>query len=228
MPQSMDQLESLVVGGLYVVGSWLLVRAMRISNNGVIKRSDEAKPLYKYFDHTILKADTTVQALNGVIEEAKLFRFQSICVNSCHAKYVKEKLLGYDDIRICCVVGFPLGAMETSCKVNEAIRCIKDGATEIDMVMNIGYYKSGNNYRKLFINDLKAVIDACHQHNVICKVILETCLLSLDEVRDASILALETGAGTNNSLPLMCYTLSLIHIRFYQDKHWLLNERRHC
>ena len=207
-------MDSLLATGLYAVASWLLAHALRTnthtrhSNSKLLEQftvcwwSNRERAIEnttspnKYFDHTILKADATVQALDAVIDEAKRFRFQSVCVNSCHASYVKEKLRGYDDIRVCCVVGFPLGAMDTTSKVNEARKCIHDGASEIDMVMNVGYFKSGDNYRELFVNDLKEVIDVCHQHNIICKVILETCLLSLQEVRGASILALEAGAGT--------------------------------
>lgn len=149
----------------------------------------------KYFDHTILKADASQADVENVCIEAIKYNFKSVCVNSCNTKYVA----GYvkeSGIDVCIVVGFPLGTMSTDAKKFEAAYAIEDGATEIDMVINVGALKDEDyDYVK---KDIAELVDVC-AHNttgekVLLKVIIETCLLSKEEIVKACKLAVEAGA----------------------------------
>lgn len=144
----------------------------------------------KFFDHTILKADATVDDVQRICREALEYGFASVCVNSCHAKLAADMLRG-SGIKICCVVGFPLGAMSTKAKVFEAVAALEDGAEEIDMVINVGYLKSKayDRVRK----DIAAVARAVKDKGIL-KVIIETCLLEEAEKIKACELAVSAGA----------------------------------
>lgn len=131
----------------------------------------------KYIDHTILKPETTSDVLRRFYDEAKEYGFASVCVNPANVKFVAEQLRG-TDVKTCCVVGFPLGANTTLVKTIETVEAIKNGAQEIDMVINIGALKD-KNYDLLY-EDIKAVVDAAYP-NAIVKVIIETCLLTDEE-----------------------------------------------
>ena len=133
--------------------------------------------LNKYIDHTLLKPDATTEQIKKICDEAKKYDFASVCVNSCHAELVARELKD-SGVSTCCVVGFPLGAMLTGAKAYEARLAIEKGASEIDMVINIGAAKEGN--WKLVEDDIKAVVDACHP-KALLKVIIETCLLTDEE-----------------------------------------------
>ena len=133
--------------------------------------------LNKYIDHTLLKPDATTEQIKKICDEAKKYDFASVCVNSCHAELVARELKD-SGVSTCCVVGFPLGAMLTEAKAYEARLAIEKGASEIDMVINIGAAKEGN--WKLVEDDIKAVVDACHP-KALLKVIVETCLLTDEE-----------------------------------------------
>lgn len=133
--------------------------------------------LNKYIDHTLLKPDATTEQIKKICDEAKKYDFASVCVNSCHAELVARELKD-SGVSTCCVVGFPLGAMLTEAKAYEARLAIEKGASEIDMVINIGAAKEGN--WKLVEDDIKAVVDACHP-KALLKVIIETCLLTDEE-----------------------------------------------
>lgn len=143
----------------------------------------------KLIDHTLLKADATKEAITKLCDEAKEYDFASVCVNSGWVSYCKEQLKG-SDVNVCSVVGFPLGAMCTKAKAFETACVIEDGGDEIDMVMNIGALKDGND--ELVLNDIKAVVEAAKGHCV--KVILETCLLSEEEIKKACKLCVEAKA----------------------------------
>ena len=143
----------------------------------------------KLFDHTILKADATREDVKRVCDEAMAYSFCSVCVNSCHVKYVAELLHG-SDVKICTVVGFPLGAMSTKAKALETKIAVIDGADEIDMVINIGALKDGD--YKTVEEDIKAVKEACDK--AILKVIIETCLLTDEEKVKACEIAKAAGA----------------------------------
>lgn len=131
-----------------------------------------------YIDHTLLKANATKEAILATCEEAKAYHTASVCVNGCWAKTVHEALAG-TGVKTCCVVGFPLGAMSTAAKAFETAEAVKDGAEEIDMVINIGYLKGGMTQEAQ--DDIAAVVKAAHAGGAIVKVIIETCLLTDEE-----------------------------------------------
>lgn len=141
-------------------------------------------------DHTYLKPEATKEVIKRICDEAKEYKFKSVCVNSCFTKYVSEQLKG-TEVDVCTVVGFPLGAMETESKAFETKRAIELGANEIDMVINIGALKDKE--YDLVLNDIKAVVDAS-KGKALVKVILENCLLSKDEIEKACKLCKEAGA----------------------------------
>ena len=143
----------------------------------------------KLFDHTILKADATKEAVSKICEEAKEYGFMSVCVNSYYTAFVAEQLKG-SNIKVCTVVGFPLGQMSTKAKAAETQLAVMDGADEIDMVINVGALKD-KEYDVVY-DDIKAVKKACGQ--ALLKVIIETCLLTDDEKVKACELAKEAGA----------------------------------
>ena len=146
--------------------------------------------LNKYIDHTLLKADATTEQIKKLCAEARQYDFASVCVNSCHVPLAKAELDG-TDVKVCCVVGFPLGACFTEAKACEAAISVERGAEEVDMVINIGAAKDGNwNFVE---QDIKAVVEACHP-KAILKVIIETCLLTDEEKRLACICAKRAGA----------------------------------
>lgn len=146
--------------------------------------------LNKYIDHTLLKADANETQITKLCDEAKKYDFMSVCVNTCYVPLC-AKLLKGTNVKVCCVVGFPLGAMETSSKAYEAKRAIEDGAKEVDMVINVGKVKSGDfDYVK---NDIKAIVDTC-KGKALTKVIIETCLLTDDEKAKVCTIAKDVGA----------------------------------
>lgn len=141
----------------------------------------------KIIDHTILKPDATREEVQRVCDEAKQYRFASVCVNSCYTRLVHEALKG-TEVKTCTVVGFPLGA--TSVKPLEASRAVFDGADEIDMVISIGALKQ-KDYQTVRL-DIESVVEA--SEHALVKVILETCLLTDDEKKQACELAVLAGA----------------------------------
>ena len=149
----------------------------------------------KYFDHTILKADASEEEVNGICREAIQYGFASVCVNSCRTKQV-SCLLADTDIDVCTVIGFPLGAMSTMAKKLETLTAIEDGATEIDMVINVGAVKDAD--WDLVKKDIEEVQEVCAGNtmgrDVILKVIIETCLLTEEEKIKACEMAVEAGA----------------------------------
>ena len=130
----------------------------------------------KLFDHTILKPEATTADVLKICAEAKEYGFASVCVNSAYTPLVKENLEG-TDVRVCTVVGFPLGQMSTEVKALEAAYSIRNGADEIDMVINVGALKE-KDYEKVFA-DIVTVRAVCKDR--ILKVIIETCLLTDEE-----------------------------------------------
>ena len=142
-----------------------------------------------YIDHTLLAADAKKDDIVRICAEAKEHHFASVCVNSCWVSLAASLLKG-TGVHVCTVVGFPLGAMEASSKAGEAADAVRNGADEIDMVINIGFLKSG--MKDEVLEDMKAVRAACS--GSILKVIIETCLLTDDEKREACILAEKAGA----------------------------------
>lgn len=144
----------------------------------------------KLFDHTILKAEATTAQVKKICEEAREHQFASVCVNSCYTSYVAEQLKG-SGVKTCTVVGFPLGQMSTKAKAAETAIAVEDGAEEIDMVINIGALKEGNN--ALVSEDIRQVKEACKEYADL-KVIIEACLLTKEEKIRACKLSKEAGA----------------------------------
>jgi deoxyribose-phosphate aldolase len=136
-----------------------------------------ASELARYIDHTLLKPEATEEQVNKLCEEAALHHFYSVCVNSSWAEHCARRL-GGTGVKVCAVVGFPLGAMDSRAKAFEARTAIANGASEIDMVMNVGAMKAKN--LKLVREDMLAVRRACRT-GIVLKVILETCMLTDEE-----------------------------------------------
>ena len=141
-------------------------------------------------DHTLLKQDATREELTRLCEEAKKYHFATVCVNSSNIPLVAAELKG-SDVKPIAVVGFPLGASTTNAKVYEAVEAVRNGAQEIDMVINIGALKSKN--YGLVIDDIRSVVQAVKPHKV--KVILETAMLSQEEKIAGCVLSKAAGAA---------------------------------
>jgi deoxyribose-phosphate aldolase len=169
--------------------------------------------LARYIDHTLLKADSTEEQIRKLCAEALEYNFRSVCVNPTWVSLAADLLRG-SDVLTCTVVGFPLGANEPEIKAMEARRAIRNGAREIDMVINVGALKSGND--ALVLRDIRTVVEDCVDGNAVCKVILETALLTDAEKQHASELArtarahfvktstgFSTGGATVNDVALM-------------------------
>ena len=148
------------------------------------------KDIAGYIDHTILKPEAGEELVKRYCAEARRYGFCSVCVNSCHTALVHRELMG-SGVKTCTVVGFPLGAMSEAAKAFEAKQAVADGADEIDMVINIGALKDGDDERVL--SDIRAVVEASAP--AIVKVIIETCLLSREEKIRACRLSVEAGAA---------------------------------
>ncbi|MBR6098295.1 deoxyribose-phosphate aldolase [bacterium] len=146
--------------------------------------------LNKYVEHTLLKQDATTEELNKIYNEAKQYNFRGVCVNPCYVKSAKEALKD-TDVKVVTVIGFPLGANKTEVKAFEASVAKADGADEIDMVINVTGIKDKN--WDFVREDIKAVKIACGETTL--KVIIETDLLTKEEIKKACELAIEAGAN---------------------------------
>lgn len=145
----------------------------------------------KYFDHTLLKPEATLSQIEELCRQALEYDFYSVCVNSCNVKAASE-FLKDSHVAVCTVIGFPLGACTTASKVFETEDAIRSGATEVDMVINVGRLKDRDyDYVK---EDIAAVAKAAHARSVLLKVIIETCLLTDEEIVQACKLAQAAGA----------------------------------
>lgn len=142
-------------------------------------------------DHTLLKPDATTDQIAQLCYEARKYKFASVCVNPTHVQLCAELLEG-TEVKVCTVIGFPLGASAPEVKAFEAQTAIQDGATEIDMVLNIGALKAGD--LTLAARDIHEVVRVGHQAGAIVKVIIETALLNEEEKVTACLLAKEAGA----------------------------------
>ena len=145
--------------------------------------------LNKYIDHTVLKADTPKAKVQQIIDEAIQYDFMSVCINPTWVSFAAEKLAA-TDVKVCTVIGFPLGANTSTVKAFEAAEAIKNGADEVDMVINIGAAKAGD--WDLVESDIEAVVDA--SKDVTTKVIIETSLLTDEEKVKACQAAVRAGA----------------------------------
>lgn len=148
---------------------------------------DELAP---YVDHTGLKPDLITDDIEGLCNEAIKYSFASVCVNPCHVSTAKE-FLKDSNVKVCTVIGFPLGATTTEVKVFESSQAIKNGAAEIDMVLNIGALKEEK--YDYVVKDIKAVCESC-EGKALVKVIIETCLLNKNQIIKACELAVSANA----------------------------------
>lgn len=153
--------------------------------------SEAARQVARYIDHTVLKPDATRDEILKICEEGARFGFASVCINPIWVREAACALRG-SGVKVCTVIGFPLGANTPDTKSFEARRAIFDGASELDMVINIGALKSGDN--DLVLRDIAGVVGVAHEVGYICKVILETALLTDDEKIRACMLSKEAGA----------------------------------
>ena len=143
----------------------------------------------KYIDHTLLKPEATREQILKLCEEAKTYNFASVCVNPCWVSFCKEQLKN-TDVKVCTVIGFPLGANTSQVKAFETQQAVNNGADEIDMVMNIGMFKS--NQFEYVENDIRRIVNIAGGKTV--KVILETCLLSDEDIIKACKICVAAGA----------------------------------
>ena len=163
--------------------------ADRVAFHGVA--SEVPLDVAKYIDHTLLKPEATAEEIDQLADEAQEFGFASVCVNPTWVKRSAERLRG-SDVKTCAVIGFPLGANTPEIKAMETRRALRDGAREVDMVINVGALKSGD--YDLVRQDIEKVVDAAHEGGAIVKVILETSKLSDEEKVIASAIAKEAKA----------------------------------
>lgn len=153
--------------------------------------SEAAREVARYIDHTLLKPDATRDEILKICEEGVRFGFASVCINPTWVREAACALRG-SGVKVCTVIGFPLGANAPDTKAYEARRAIFDGASELDMVINVGALKSGDH--DMVSRDIKGVVDITHEFGYICKVIIETAILTEDEKVSACLIAKEAGA----------------------------------
>jgi deoxyribose-phosphate aldolase len=158
--------------------------ADRVSFHG--EAAEVPLDMARFIDHTLLKPEATASDIDQLCREAARYHFASVCINPTWVKRAAENLRG-TGVPVCSVIGFPLGATTSEVKAMEARRALRDGAREVDMVLNIGALKSGDH--QLVLKDIEKVVDAAHEAGALCKVILETALLTDEEKVIASSLA---------------------------------------
>ncbi len=161
--------------------------------------------LNTYIDHTLLKPDAVEADIIALCTEAKEYQFASVCVNPVNVPLVKKELNG-TAVKTCSVIGFPFGTQSTSIKLAETEDALKNGAEEIDMVINVGKLKEGNSV--YLENEIRQLADVCHKNNAILKVIVETCYLeekdiamicSAIETAEADFIKTSTGYGSRGA-----------------------------
>src|ERR671910_398875 len=157
----------------------------------VLGETASARDWASLIDHTLLKPEATDEDIKRLCEEASRYRFASVCVNPTWVRVAACNLRG-SGVPVCTVIGFPLGATLADVKAYEARRSIMDGAQEVDMVINVGALKSGDDC--LVEHDIRSVAQVAHEYDAICKVIIETALLTDDEKVRACLAAKKAGA----------------------------------
>ncbi|HKR00126.1 MAG TPA: deoxyribose-phosphate aldolase [Pyrinomonadaceae bacterium] len=157
----------------------------------VLGQTGSARDWASLIDHTLLKPEATEDDIKRLCEEAAQFRFASVCINPAWVRAAACHLRG-TSVPVCTVIGFPLGATLADVKAYEARRAIFDGAREVDMVINIGALKSGDDCA--VEHDIRSVVEVAHEYDVVCKVIIETALLTDEEKVRASLAAKRAGA----------------------------------
>jgi deoxyribose-phosphate aldolase len=183
--------ETNVVTQPKAVNNIVNVGASRIAAGMGVGNELRDKNVAGMIDHTLLKQDATPEQIKTLCKEAKDYSFASVCINPCYVSLCRELLRG-TDVKVCTVIGFPLGATTTEVKKYETEQAIKNGAVEVDMVINVGQLKAGN--YQYVENDVKSVINTAKQNNVLSKVIFEIALLTDEEKVKASLICKEAGA----------------------------------
>jgi deoxyribose-phosphate aldolase len=175
-----------------------LEQLVRTIAREVLSRLEEAEPpgtaevdVARLIDHTLLKPEATREQIVQLCHEAMQYHFASVCVNPVHVRLCAQLLAG-TGVPVCTVIGFPLGATTTAVKVFEAHQAMDDGASELDMVIDIGGLKSAD-YERVK-QDIAAVAQACHARDALLKVIIEAALLTQEEKETACQLAMAAGA----------------------------------
>lgn len=167
--------------------------AMDNLGEAVGKQQDDTQPLIaRTIDHTLLKPDASMEQIAVLCDEAREHHFASVCVNPTYIKTCAELLKDVEDVAVCTVIGFPLGANTPEVKAYEVLQALADGANEVDMVINVGAIKSKN--WVLVREDIARVVTAAHAGGAICKVILETALLTDEEKVKACQISRDAGA----------------------------------
>jgi len=198
--QLIEQITDLVVsklGGQEYCPTFCRADVERIVDAGaerigiVLGETATAHDWASLIDHTLLKPEASESDIRKLCEEAVQFGFASVCVNPSWVKKSAEFLKG-SDVPVCTVIGFPLGATLSDVKAYETRRAIFNGAEEVDMVINIGALKSGDDCT--VEDDIRAVVEAAHENHILCKVIIETALLTDDEKVRACLAAKNAGA----------------------------------
>lgn len=157
----------------------------------VLGQTGSARDWASLIDHTLLKPEATDEDIKRLCDEAARYRFASVCVNPTWVRVAACSLRG-TGVPVCTVIGFPLGATLADVKAYEARRAIFDGAKEVDMVINVGALKSGDDC--LVEHDIRSVVEVAHEYECTCKVIIETALLTDDEKVRACLAAKKAGA----------------------------------
>lgn len=157
----------------------------------ILGETASAKDWASLIDHTLLKPEATDEDIRRLCDEASRYRFASVCVNPTWVRAAACNLRG-SGVPVCTVIGFPLGATLSDVKAYEARRAILDGAKEVDMVINVGALRSGDDC--LVEHDIRSVVEVAHEYDVTCKVIIETALLTDDEKVRACLAAKKAGA----------------------------------
>jgi deoxyribose-phosphate aldolase len=166
--------------------------ADRITSGVGVEAAGGVEPdLARYIDHTLLKPEASQSEILTLCQEAAKYRFASVCVNPGYVSLCVEQLKG-TEVRVCTVIGFPLGATSSASKAFETEQAIRDGAREVDMVMNIGMLKSAA--YEYVESDIFAVVSTARRYHVLTKVIIETALLTDEEKIKACVLAKRAGA----------------------------------
>jgi deoxyribose-phosphate aldolase len=152
---------------------------------------DQASAIASLIDQTLLKPEASKEAILALCSDARSHGFATVCVNPYWVEMAHRELDG-SSVKVCTVIGFPLGANETATKLYEAERALANGAVELDMVLNIGALRA--NYSNVVLDEISQLVRLAHRSNALVKVILETCLLNEQEKREACRLALQAGA----------------------------------
>lgn len=168
------------------------VRGIKQESEQVTESVISGAELARLIDHTLLRPEATREQVIALCQEARTYHFASVCVNPAYVALAVDRLAGVEDVLVCTVIGFPLGATLPAVKAFEAERVIAQGAREVDMVQNVGALKSGD--LDLVRQDMAAVVEVAHAHGALCKVILETALLTDEEKIAACTIAREVGA----------------------------------